>query len=113
MSYCEQKIFYTALPLFKCFLWPGAWLHLYFYIIVPMHTCIQVGLLFSECTGTLQVLPTRDASTQCYPIGQGIFPGVMPESDSSSVNIQSTEGTVCWANTSMCDSSNCLHCVLF
>ena len=55
-------------------------------------------MLFSECTGT-RVLPTRDVSTQCSPIGQGIFPGVLPESDSSSVKIQSTEGTVCWDDT--------------
>ena len=59
------------------------------------------------------MLPTRDASTQCSPIGQGIFPGGLPESDSSSVNMQSTEGTVCWDDASMCDSFNCLHCVLF
>ena len=59
------------------------------------------------------MLPTRNASIQCSPIGQGIFPGVSPESDSSSVKMQSTEGTVCWDATSMCDSSNCLHCVLF
>ena len=75
------------------------------------HCCIQVGLLFSECTGTSQVLPIRDASIQCSPIGQGIFPGSLPESDSSLVKMQSIEGTVCWDNTSMCDSSNCLHCV--
>ena len=49
---------------------------------VATHCCIQVGLMFSECTGTSQVLPTRDTSTQCSPIGQGIFPGGLSESDS-------------------------------
>ena len=93
-----------------------AYLHLCFFHIILFrdpHCCIQIGVLLSECTGTLQVLPTRNSSTNCSPIGQGIFPGASPESDSSSMKMQSTEGTVCWDNASMFDSPKCLHCMFF